>query len=59
MSADSNTSSGDGAWQVQNSTKPRRLAPQSFISKSNLGAPPGLYIILFINLIIFIIIINI
>lgn len=43
MSADSNTSSGDGAWQVQNSTKPRRLAPQSFISKSNLGAPPGLY----------------
>jgi hypothetical protein len=40
-SSSSNTSSGDGAWQVQNSTKPRRLAPQSFISKSSLGAPPG------------------
>ena len=39
-----NTSSGDGAWQVQNSTKTRRLAPQSFISKSNLGAPPGIYL---------------
>jgi hypothetical protein len=38
---DRNTSSCYGAWKVQNSTKPRRLAPQSFISKSNLGAPPG------------------
>ena len=40
-SSSSTSSSGDGAWQVQNSTKPRRLAPQSFISKSSLGAPPG------------------
>jgi len=40
-SSTTTSSSGDGAWQVQNSTKPRRLAPQSFISKSSLGAPPG------------------